>query len=391
MSSLTLMAAAAPTRLDPIRLFLDADIVVQLVMAGLLLASVWVWMIIVSFSLRMAKLRSRTIEYENEFWQADSFDRFTSERGAKDVPAARVAQAAVGEYRRSTKGAVRDPEALRGRIATAMDSQIALEADDIAERLNFLATVGSVAPFVGLFGTVWGIMNSFFQIGAQESSSLAVVAPGISEALFRHRDRPVRGYSRSNRLQPLQPSGRSVRSALAAFRRQAERHLQPATGNALMAMGLASTRGGGRRGRGSRRQPMSEINVTPFVDVMLVLLIIFMVTAPLLTAGVPIDLPDSRAAQLPSDRQQVTISIDEAGYVYIDDAAVELGGLPQALESIPRSGEGPDITLRADRALDYGRVMAVMGELNRAGLNRISLITNSAAPASVNTGSSGEE
>ena len=158
-----------------------------------------------------------------------------------------------------------------------------------------------------------------------------------------------------------------------------------------MAMGLASTRGGGRRGRGSRRRPMSEINVTPFVDVMLVLLIIFMVTAPLLTAGVPIDLPDSRAAQLPSDQQQVTISIDEAGYVYIDDVAVELGGLPQALESIPRSGEGPDITLRADRALDYGRVMAVMGELNRAGLNRISLITNSAAPASVNTGSSGEE
>lgn len=158
-----------------------------------------------------------------------------------------------------------------------------------------------------------------------------------------------------------------------------------------MAMGLASTRGGGRRGRGSRRRPMSEINVTPFVDVMLVLLIIFMVTAPLLTAGVPIDLPDSRAAQLPSDQQQVTISIDEAGYVYIDDAAVELGGLPQALESIPRSGEGPDITLRADRALDYGRVMAVMGELNRAGLNRISLITNSAAPASVNTGSSGGE
>ena len=158
-----------------------------------------------------------------------------------------------------------------------------------------------------------------------------------------------------------------------------------------MAMGLASTRSGGRRGRGSRRRPMSEINVTPFVDVMLVLLIIFMVTAPLLTAGVPIDLPDSRAAQLPSDQQQVTISIDEAGYVYIDDAAVELGGLPQALESIPRSGEGPDITLRADRALDYGRVMAVMGELNRAGLNRISLITNSAAPALVNTGSSGEE
>ena len=95
MSSLTLLAAVAPTRLDPIRLFLDADIVVQLVMAGLLLASIWVWMIIVSFSLRMRKLRSRTIAYEGEFWEADSFDRLTSERGNKDIPAARVAQAAV--------------------------------------------------------------------------------------------------------------------------------------------------------------------------------------------------------------------------------------------------------------------------------------------------------
>ncbi len=139
-----------------------------------------------------------------------------------------------------------------------------------------------------------------------------------------------------------------------------------------------------------RRAPMAEINVTPFVDVMLVLLIIFMVTAPLLTAGVPIDLPDSRAAQLSNEQQQVTISIDQAGYVYIDDTEVPLGGLPQALESLPRMGrDGPDITLRADRALDYGRVMAVMGELNRAGLNRISLITNSAAPA-VNTRSSDE-
>ena len=136
---------------------------------------------------------------------------------------------------------------------------------------------------------------------------------------------------------------------------------------------------------------MSEINVTPFVDVMLVLLIIFMVTAPLLTAGVPINLPASRAAALPQEQQQVTISIDEAGFVYIDDAAVELGGLPQALESLPQTGDGPDITLRADRALDYGRVMAVMGELNRAGLNRISLVTNSGSGvAPVNNRSSDE-
>ena len=184
MTSLSILAAAAPTRLDPIELFLDADIVVQLVMAGLILASIWVWTIIVSFSLRMARMRKRTIDYEGQFWEAENFDRFMAERGRKDLPPSRVAQAAVSEWRRSTNGEVRDADAVRERIATAMDSQIALEADDIAERLNFLATVGAVAPFVGLFGTVWGIMNSFFQIGAQESSSLAVVAPGISEALF---------------------------------------------------------------------------------------------------------------------------------------------------------------------------------------------------------------
>jgi biopolymer transport protein TolR len=144
-----------------------------------------------------------------------------------------------------------------------------------------------------------------------------------------------------------------------------------------MAMGLS---GHSRRGS-NRRTPMAEINVTPLVDVMLVLLIIFMVTAPLLTAAVPIDLPDSRANPIDSEAPALTISIDRAGVIYIDDDAIPAGGLAEALEGLPRSGAGPDITLRADRALDYGRVMAVMGELNRAGLNRISLVTNGSAAA----------
>ena len=159
-----------------------------------------------------------------------------------------------------------------------------------------------------------------------------------------------------------------------------------------MAMALGSGKGTRRRrGRGGRR-PMSEINVTPFVDVMLVLLIIFMVTAPLLTAGVPIQLPDSRANALPQEQQQVSISIDAQGFVYIDDTQVPDSELPQALAAIPQVGEGPDITLRADRALDYGRVMAVMGELNRAGLNRISMVTNGGQSSPpVNSGSPREE
>ena len=147
-------------------------------------------------------------------------------------------------------------------------------------------------------------------------------------------------------------------------------------------MGASLPSSASRRGGRSRRAPMAEINVTPLVDVMLVLLIIFMVTAPLLTAAVPVDLPDSRANPIDSEAQAVTLSIDAQGTVYIDDNPVAPGRLSEALEALPRPGNGPDITLRADRALDYGRVMAVMGELNRAGLNRISLVTSgsSAAP-----------
>ncbi|MCL4674285.1 MAG: protein TolQ [Sphingomonadaceae bacterium] len=185
MSILAMLAPAAThNRLDPVQLFLDADIIVQAVMVGLVLASIWTWMIIVGFSLRMAGVRKRANEFESDFWEADDFDAFMKNRARKDIPSARIASAGMSEWRKSTKGGVKDREGLRQRMALAMESQVAQEADELAARLNFLATTGAVAPFVGLFGTVWGIMNSFFQIGAQESSSLAVVAPGISEALF---------------------------------------------------------------------------------------------------------------------------------------------------------------------------------------------------------------
>jgi biopolymer transport protein TolR len=132
-------------------------------------------------------------------------------------------------------------------------------------------------------------------------------------------------------------------------------------------------------GRGARRAPMADINVTPLVDVMLVLLIIFMVTAPLLLAGVPVDLPESAAGALDQDKKPVQLSIDKTGAVFIDDREVQMTALPDQLAQIAaRSGKGkdsPQIFLRADKALDYGRVMAVMGALNHAGLNRVALVT----------------
>jgi biopolymer transport protein TolR len=127
-----------------------------------------------------------------------------------------------------------------------------------------------------------------------------------------------------------------------------------------------------------RRAPMSEINVTPLVDVMLVLLIIFMVTAPLLVAGVPIDLPESRAGALDQQAKPVQVAIDGRGVITVDEAPVTEAELPAMLARIaaqPEPPEGRRIYLRADRTLEYGRVNKVLGELNRAGLNRVALVS----------------
>jgi biopolymer transport protein TolR len=145
-------------------------------------------------------------------------------------------------------------------------------------------------------------------------------------------------------------------------------------------MSMGPILGAGRRGR---RTPMAEINVTPMVDVMLVLLIIFMVTAPLLATGVQVDLPESKAAALDQEREPVAISIEANGAVFVDDAPVPDSVLAERLRQIAagsREEGGPRIYLRADRALDYGRVMQVMGEINRAGLRRMALVST-APPA----------
>ena len=130
------------------------------------------------------------------------------------------------------------------------------------------------------------------------------------------------------------------------------------------------------RGR-HRRAPMADINVTPMVDVMLVLLIIFMVTAPLMLAGVPVNLPDSNAKALEARQEPVQISMTKDGRVFVGEEQVDLATLPYRLSKIG-GGEGveaPQIYLRADEGLNYGRVMRVMGELNRAGLNKVALVT----------------
>ena len=152
-----------------------------------------------------------------------------------------------------------------------------------------------------------------------------------------------------------------------------------------MSMNISSGRSGSRgRRRGGRRAPMADINVTPFVDVMLVLLIIFMVTAPLLVTGVPVELPESRANTLEQPQEPIEIAIDQSGTTFIDGTQVAPSELPARLEEIAGAQDAAkprQIMLRGDTSISYGQMMRVMGELNRAGLNSVSLVT---------TGSSGE-
>ena len=134
------------------------------------------------------------------------------------------------------------------------------------------------------------------------------------------------------------------------------------------------------RGRGAwraRLKPNSQINVTPFVDVMLVLLVIFMVTAPLLTVGVPVNLPQTRARQMSDDKEPLAISIKQNGDIFLQETQIQLEDLVPKLTAIAKNGYDERIYVRGDKTVDYGKVMEVMGELNAAGFKHIGLVTDS--------------
>jgi biopolymer transport protein TolQ len=175
-----------PTTMSPVGLFLQADLVVKAVMILLLLASVWTWAIIIASQVRIGRAGKGSDLFERAFWKAEDVEAFAREHRENDVPSARVFGAGLAEWRQSTKGKAGkiDREGTRARLSTALGAGVAAEIDKLAERLNWLATIGAVAPFVGLFGTVWGIMRAFTGIAAAQNTSLAVVAPGIAEALF---------------------------------------------------------------------------------------------------------------------------------------------------------------------------------------------------------------
>ncbi|PRD43960.1 protein TolQ [Phyllobacterium phragmitis] len=166
-------------------LFIQANWVVKLVMLGLLFASIWTWAIIVDKTLGFGRARRALDRFEQVFWSGQSLEelyRNLGDRRATGMSA--IFMAAMREWKKSFEKGARSPIALQMRIDKAMDVALARESDKLEARLGFLATIGSAAPFIGLFGTVVGIMTSFQAIAASKSTNLAVVAPGIAEALL---------------------------------------------------------------------------------------------------------------------------------------------------------------------------------------------------------------
>jgi biopolymer transport protein TolR len=142
-----------------------------------------------------------------------------------------------------------------------------------------------------------------------------------------------------------------------------------------MGASIGGASGGGKRRRGRKSAPMAEINMTPFIDVMLVLLIVFMVAAPLLTAGVPLDLPESQAQALNQDREPLTISVDSKGDIYLQETKVSIDEVVPKLQAIAQQGFEERIFVRGDRTVNYGQVMQVMGRISGAGFKKVALVT----------------
>jgi biopolymer transport protein TolQ len=179
------LAPASAGGFSFLELFLQAHLVVKVVMIGLLLASVWSWAIIVEklFSFRRARVEND--RFEQMFWSGQSLDElYGGLMRGKTITMGALFVAAMREWKRSVEGNIRALGGIQLRVEKVMDVTISREMERLDRRLLFLATVGSTAPFIGLFGTVWGIMTSFQAIAVSKNTNLAVVAPGIAEALF---------------------------------------------------------------------------------------------------------------------------------------------------------------------------------------------------------------
>ena len=358
-------------------MFMSADILVQTVMVGLAFASLVTWTVWLAKNLElwaaMRKLRRALAAISGERSLAEAHARVAPGRGI--VPA--LIDAAMLELRLSSDLA--DKSGIKERIATRLARLEVAAGRGMNRGTGVLATIGATAPFVGLFGTVWGIMNSFIGISKAQTTNLAVVAPGIAEALLATAIGLVRGHPGRHHLQSVHPLDCPLPGA---GRRRLGRGAAP---------GIARSRPRARRPSSSSRRrsepwpariddgdddgaELHEINVTPFIDVMLVLLIIFMVAAPLSTVDVAVDLPVSTAKPQPRPDKPLFVTIKADLSLAIGNDPIPRGQLAQAVDAATETDRQKRIFLRADKTVPYGELMIVMNLLRAGGYLKLALV-----------------
>ncbi len=284
---------------------------------------------------------------------------------------------------------------LKERVASRLSRIEAQAGRRMSRGTGVLATIGSTAPFVGLFGTVWGIMNSFIGISQSQTTNLAIVAPGIAEALlataiglvaaipavviYNVFARSITGY---RQLLADASAGSSVWSA-ATLMMPACLPLPQRQGSCVTQLPSRSTKmAGGIRHNVSddELQENHEINVTPFIDVMLVLLIIFMVAAPLATVDINVDLPASTATPVPRPDQPLYLTLKEDKTISVGNNSVTADTLGSFVDQQTEGDKETRVFLQADKSVDYGSLMDLMNNLRSNGYLKIALVGLESAP-----------
>ncbi len=348
-----------------------SGLVAKTVLVILLIFSVASWAIIFSKWGLFRRARVQSNRFIRAFRKSERLNDVAAIADQfKPSPLVAVFEGAYDELRKQATHPIRLVALQRATQIAASEELTRLES-----RLPWLATTGAVTPFIGLFGTVWGIIDAFHGLGTAGAATLRAVAPGVSEALHHHRGRPVRCHPRRHRLQHVHPAPARVRrphGRLQPRTHQRSRTRPVRRGSHSRERGAAVMAFTNAQGR--TQSSLSDINVTPLVDVVLVLLIIFMVTAPVLQSGIEVAVPHTKTVKEITE-ERLVISIDRDQRVFLNNDPININQIAQRLHDKIRDPEGQSVFLRADENVPFGAFATVMDAVKQAGITNVSIVT----------------